>query len=112
MSSSRREFAKRLAVAAVAVPLLETVPAVAQPAASPAQATPEAPPGSENIRIGEAQASVLRARYGKHLTPADARKIEDDLQGLDGYLTKMREHELRNGDEPDTIFFAMGRDEA
>jgi hypothetical protein len=112
MSSSRREFAKRLAVAAVAVPLLETVPAAAQPSASPAQAPPEPPPGSQNIRIGEAQASVLRARYGQHLTPADARKIEDDLQGFDGYLKKLHEHELHNWDEPDTLFFATGRDEA
>jgi hypothetical protein len=107
MPASRREFAKRLAVAAVAAPLLESTPAVAQPPSPP----PEPPPGSQNIRIGEAQTDLLRARYGQHITPDDARKIEEDLDRLSGYMQRMREYELHNWDEPDTVFFAMGRDE-
>jgi len=107
MSASRREFAKRLAVAAVAAPLLETTPAVAQPP----QAPPEPPPGSQNIRLAEAQTDMLRARYGQHITPDDARKIEEDLDGLSNYMKRMRDYELHNWDEPDTVFFAKGRDE-
>jgi hypothetical protein len=105
MGASRREFAKRLAVAAVAVPLLDAAPAGAQTAQAPSP-----PPGTQNIRVGEAQTSVLRARYGQHLTPADIRKIEENLEGLAGYMRRMHEVELQNHDEPDTIFFAMGRD--
>lgn len=106
MPASRREFAKRLAVAAVAAPLLESVPAAAQQ-----QTPPEPPPGSRNIRLAEAQTDVLRARYGQHITPADARKIEEDLDGTARYMQRMREYELHNWDEPDTVFFAMGRHE-
>jgi hypothetical protein len=54
---------------------------------------------------------MLRARYGQHLTPADTRKIEEDLDGTARYMQRMREYELHNWDEPDTVFFAMGRDE-
>lgn len=107
MSSSRREFAKRLAIAAVAAPLLESTPVVAQPPES----APGPPPGSSNIRLAEAQTDILRARYGEHITPDDARKIEQDLDRLGGYMEKMREYELHNWDEPDTIFFASGEDE-
>ena len=107
MSASRREFAKRLAVVAVAAPLLESAPVIAQPPQTP----PEPPPGSQNIRIGEAQTDLLRARYGQHITPEDARKIEEDLDGTARYMQRMREFELHNWDEPDSIFFAMGRDE-
>jgi len=106
MGASRREFAKRLAVAVVAVPLLDAAPAGAQTAEAPSPP----PPGTQNIRVGEAQTSVLRARYGQHLTPADVRKIEADLEGLAGYMRRMHEVELQNHDEPDMVFFAMGRD--
>jgi hypothetical protein len=61
--------------------------------------------------LAEAQADMLRARYGQHLTPADTRKIEEDLDGTARYMQRMREYELHNWDEPDTVFFAMGRDE-
>ena len=84
MSASRREFAKRFVIAAVAAPLLDSTPIVAQPP----QAQPEPPSGSSNIR-----------------------KIEQDLDRLSRYMQRMREHELHNWDEPDTIFFALGGDE-
>jgi hypothetical protein len=107
MSASRREFAKRLAIAAVAAPLLESSPVLAQAPPTP----PAPPPGSRNIRLAEAQTDILRARYGDHITPDDARTIEEDLDRLGGYMERLREFELHNWDEPDTIFFALGRDE-
>lgn len=106
MPASRREFAKRIAAVAVAVPLFDST----QVAAQPPQAAPEPPPGSQNIRVAEAQTDILRARYGQHLTPDDTRKIEESLDGTDRYMQRMREFELHNWDEPDTIFFAMGKE--
>ncbi len=106
MSSSRREFAKQLATAAVVAPLAGALPASAQQAPED-----EKPPGSRNIRFAEAQTDLLRARYGEHLTPDDARQIEKDLDRFGKYIDRMRGFELHNWDEPDTIFFADGRDE-
>ena len=108
MSASRREFAKRLAVVAAVAPLLESTPVIAQPP----QPAPEPPPGSQNIRLAEAQTDMLRARYGQHLTPEDTRKIEEDLDETARYMQRMRDFELHNWDEPDTIFFALGKEES
>lgn len=107
MSSSRRDFAKQLATVAVIAPLAGALPAHAQAAPEGV----EKPPGSSDIRFAEAQTDMLRARYGEHLTPDDVRQIEKDLDSLGNYMNRMREYELHNWDEPDTIFFAGGSDE-
>lgn len=69
MNRTRRDFAKLAATAIAAAPL------IASDAAAQAGATAPAPPapGSDALRASEAQTSILRARYGKHLTPDDAR---------------------------------------
>ncbi|MFA6955449.1 MAG: hypothetical protein WC538_06210 [Thermoanaerobaculia bacterium] len=106
MKRTRRDFAKLAATALAAAPLIAS-DAVAQ--TTPAAAAPAPPPeSSDALRYSEAQTSILRARYGKHLTPDDARTIEKDLDDTAGYMKLMHSIELTNADEPDTIFFTEG----
>jgi len=103
MKRTRREFAKLAATALAAAPLIAS-DAAAQ--SVPAAAIP--PESSDALRYSEAQTSILRARYGKHLTPDDARTIEKDLDDTAGYMKSMHAVELTNADEPDAIFFTEG----
>jgi hypothetical protein len=108
MKRTRRDFAKLAATAIAAAPLIasdaaaQTAPAAAPPAPAPP------PESSDALRYSEAQTSILRARYGKHLTPDDARTIEKDLDDTAGYMKSMHAVALTNADEPDSIFFAEG----
>ena len=85
---SRREFAKTLAVAAVALPLI-------------AEETPKPAP------IAEAQLAVVKAEYGEFLTAAELEQMRKDLNDSAPYLAKFREFKLVNADEPDFTFGAL-----
>jgi hypothetical protein len=84
---SRREFAKTLAVAAVALPLV-------------AEETKPAP-------IAEAQVAVVKAEYGEFLTMAELEQMRKDFNDSAPYLQKFRDFKLSNADEPDFTFGAL-----
>lgn len=107
MKRTRRDFAKLAVTAVAAAPLLATDTA-AQTAPPAADKPAPPPPASDALRYSEAQTAILRARYGKHLTPDDTRTIEKDLDDTAAYMKPLHAVALTNADEPDTIFFADG----
>jgi len=98
MSSSRRHFAKSLAVAAAAIPLN-------RPEAL-AQTSPQAAVRSP---LASALAVVVRAQHGKHLSEDEMKRIEKDFQDYIPYLDRFRDFKLVNSDEPDFTFSSLTR---
>lgn len=93
--TTRRTFAKSIALAAAAVPVL----AQQQPAAPP-------PPPSQ---LGHALGGVVLAESGPHLTAEEFFEVEKDLAGNADAYKRLREFKLQNGDEPDFTFGASTR---
>ena len=87
-NTSRRAFAKTVALAGAAVPLL-------------AQTTPPPTPPSP---LGHALADVILAESGEHLTADDFFEIEKDMNDSAAAYKRLREFKLQNGDEPDFTF--------
>ncbi len=102
--SSRRAFAKSLAAIA-AVPLVadNLVSATPTAAAAPVvlQQTPK-PPSA----LAQALTDVAKARYGKHIDPADLPKLARDLDGTMNSAERLARVKLANGDEPAFAFTA------
>jgi hypothetical protein len=90
MNASRRAFAKSVALAAAAVPLVAQTPA--QP--------PPSPPSS----LGHALGGVVLAESGQFLTADEFFEIEKDLNGSAGAYKTLRAFKLQNSDEPDFTF--------
>ena len=86
------------------LPGAPAVPAEA-PATSPVPPKPldaEKPPEiSDDAR---ALASVIRRRYGQHLTPEQLETVTKESDGRIQGGQKLRDRKLANGDEPDFIF--------
>jgi len=112
--TSRRRFAKTIAAAVVAAPLLahatlnaQTPPATKQAPAPPnPQPTPTpqaAPPPSP---VAEAYAEVGRLRFGGKLTPDELARMKRDIEGNVRTAERLRAFNLKNADEPDFIFIA------
>ncbi|HEX8636076.1 MAG TPA: hypothetical protein VF703_18155 [Pyrinomonadaceae bacterium] len=109
---SRRQFAKTIAAAVVAAPLIsqatlnaQTPPSTKQAPAPPnPQPTPQAatPPSP----VVEAYAEVGRLRFGDKLTPDELARMKRDLEGNVRTAERLRAFKLRNADEPDFIFIA------
>jgi hypothetical protein len=102
-TSSRRAFAKTLAVAAAAPALLPAA-ALAQAAPTPAPTpvpTPEAPSS-----VAEALTEVVRIRWGKNLSGEELGQIAKALDGRLKGAEAMKKVKLTNADEPDVVFFA------
>jgi hypothetical protein len=96
--STRREFTRNLALLA-ATPLAAACADAAQPAGT------ERPP--ETV-AGTAQAltEVLRLRHGKHLTEDQLKRVRQQVERNLRIAAFLRRPPLRNGDEPDSVFFA------
>jgi len=90
--TTRRTFAKSIALAAAAVPVL-------------AQQKPDAlpPPPSQ---LGHALGGVVLAESGQHLTADEFFDVEKDLASNADAYKRLREFKLHNGDEPDFTFGA------
>ncbi|MBK9963830.1 MAG: hypothetical protein IPP07_02570 [Holophagales bacterium] len=107
-TSSRRAFAKTLAVAAAAPALLPAA-ALGQTAAPPPAATPlptPVPTPEAPSSVAEALTEVVRIRWGKHLS---GEQLGDVAKAIDGRLKAgeaMKKVKLGNADEPDVVFFA------
>ncbi|HEX9162052.1 MAG TPA: hypothetical protein VF980_10140 [Thermoanaerobaculia bacterium] len=89
MRSSRRTFAKTLALA----PFLSID--------SLAQETPK-PPSA----LGNALTEVVRAQSGQFLDAAEMQQASKDFQDYAGLLERFRSFKLVNSDEPDFTFSA------
>jgi hypothetical protein len=89
--TSRRTFAKSVALAAAAFPIV---------AQTPPPPTPPPPPSP----LGHALAGVVLAESGQHLTADEFFDIEKDMNDAAGVYKRLREFKLRNGDEPDFTF--------
>lgn len=108
-TSSRRAFAKTLAVAAAAPALLPAAAlGQAAPAATPTSAltptpvpTPEAPSS-----VAEALTEVVRIRWGKNLSGEQLGQIAKALDGRLKAGEAMKKVRLTNADEPDVVFSA------
>ena len=87
--TSRRTFAKTIALAAVAAPAIAQQPKEAPPPPSP---------------LGHAMAGVILAESGQHLTAEEFMDIEKDMNDSAGVYKRLREFKLQNGDEPDFTF--------
>ena len=87
--TSRRTFAKSIAIAAVAAPLLAQQKEAPPPPPSP---------------LGHALADVVLAESGEHLTADDFFAIEKDMSDNAAVYKRLREFKLQNSDEPDFTF--------
>jgi hypothetical protein len=89
--TSRRTFAKTVALAAAAVPVLAQQKEAPPPPPSP---------------LGHAMAGVVLAESGEHLTAEQFFDVEKDMNDAAGVYKRLREFKLQNGDEPDFTFAA------
>jgi hypothetical protein len=107
--TSRRRFAKIVAGAVVAAPLVaaavlkaQTLPATKQAPAPPNPQPTPAPPSP----VAEAYAEVARLRFGDKLTPEELARMKRDIEGNVRTAERLRAFALKNADEPDFIFIA------
>jgi hypothetical protein len=100
---SRRSFAEALALAALA-PVLNVGPGSISLSwwISPTSDPTLAPPG----QLARALTDVIRAQYGRRLSPKDLKRIAQQIQAGLERVDRLRKVELTNGDEPDFVFTA------
>lgn len=99
MSSTRREFARSLAIAGALARV--TVPLAA---ADILAQTPPTPPPSP---LGKALTEVVRASYAQHLDDAELARVDKDFQEYAAMLDRLRKVKLANADEPDFTFASL-----
>jgi hypothetical protein len=87
--TSRRAFAKSIAIAMVAAPVL-----------AQQKEAPPPPPSS----LGHALGGVVLAESGQFLTADEFLDIEKDLSDSAGAYKTLRAFKLQNSDEPDFTF--------
>ena len=105
-TTSRRAFARTLAVAAVAPAALLPAAAIGQ-ATAPAAATPTPVPTPETpSSAAEALTEVVRIRWGKHLSGEQLGEIATSLDRRLRAADAMKKANLTNADEPDVVFTA------
>ncbi|MGI9107289.1 MAG: hypothetical protein ACR2G4_13685 [Pyrinomonadaceae bacterium] len=111
--TSRRQFAKTIAAALVAAPLVstnlsaQTPPAATKQAPAPPnpQPTPAAPQTAPSP-VADAYAEVARLRFGDKLTAEELARLKRDMEGNVRTAERLRAFKLVNADEPDFIFIA------
>jgi hypothetical protein len=96
--TTRREFAKSLALVAAA-------PLIGAPEANGGEdeksSKDKLPDG-----VSEALTQIVRSRYGKYLTEEQVKEVKKSLEGRQRTAETMKKVKLANGDEPAFIFFA------
>lgn len=106
----RREFAKTVAAALVAAPLV-SLPTQAQTPSPTKQASappnPQPPPASPTTSpLAAAYAEVVRTRFGDRITPEELSRITADIESNMRTAERLRSYKLQNSDEPDFVFSA------
>jgi hypothetical protein len=92
--STRREFAKSLALLAAA------------PLAAEAAEKPEAKPVPEPVASARTLVEVVRRRYGKHLNAEQLKQVQEGIARGLRTAELMKRQPLKNGDEPAFMFSA------
>jgi hypothetical protein len=110
LSSTRREFAKSLAIIAAA-PIV-SAPIVAAPVVSraaepaPALLPQQTPPADQPSPIAEALTEVVKLRHGKHLNEDQLNLVKRSIDRSQRNADRMKQFKLTNGDEPSFAFTA------
>jgi len=110
--TSRRQFARTIAAALVAVPLAattlsaQTPPAASKQAPAPPNPQPTPAPQTPPSPVAEGYAEVARLRFGEKLTPDELARLKRDIEGNVRTAERLRAFKLKNADEPDFIFIA------
>ncbi|HYO99485.1 MAG TPA: hypothetical protein VER76_04800 [Pyrinomonadaceae bacterium] len=109
--TSRRQFAKTIAAAFAAAPLVastlsaQTPPATKQ-APAPPNPQPTPAPQAAPSPVAEAYAEVARLRFGEKLGAEELARMKRDIEGNVRTAERLRAFKLKNADEPDFIFIA------
>jgi len=110
--TSRRQFARTVAAALVAAPLLsntlsaQTPPAATKQAPAPPNPQPTPTPQTAPSPVADAYAEVARLRFGDKLTAEELARLKRDMEGNVRTAERLRAFKLTNADEPDFIFIA------
>ena len=105
--TTRRSFVRKGAVFAIA-PALVASSLSAQTAPAVAPDTPAEPPKLDpKSSLARAQTDIVRAKWADYLTYDELATIEGGLDRMSRYQKSMAKFELRNGDEPDSVFEAL-----
>lgn len=110
LSSTRREFAKSLAIIAaapiVSVPIV-SAPVVSSAAApAPMPAPQQTPPAEQPSPVAEALTEVVKLRHGKHLNEDQLNLVKRSIDRSQRNAERMKQFKLTNGDEPSFAFTA------
>lgn len=97
--SSRREFAKSLAVIAAA-------PVVSRAAETPASPLQQTPPADQPSPVAESLTEVVKVRHGKHLSEEQLNLVKRSIDRSQRNADRMKQFKLVNGDEPAFAFTA------
>ncbi len=104
--ATRRAFLRALG-AAGALPLIGTLPAVAQPP-RPEDPPPAAPPpeteDTEDAADARSLGEIIQRRFGSRLSEPQVYAIRKDIEGGLAAGRSLRAVPLQNGDEPATLF--------
>jgi hypothetical protein len=114
LSSTRREFAKSLAIIAaapiVSAPVMSApvVSRAAEPAPMPASARlpQQTPPADQPSPVADALTEVVRLRHGKHLNEDQLNLVKRSIDRSQRNAERMKQFKLTNGDEPSFAFTA------
>jgi hypothetical protein len=95
---SRRDFAKKVALLAVA-------PLLSSPGSIRSQEKESAKDKPGEIVAG-ALTQIVQARYGQYLTPEQMKEVKKSIEGKQRTAETMKKVKLQNSDEPAFSFFA------
>lgn len=96
-TTHRRDFARALALGALAAP---SVVAADEPEKKPDEPKPAAPPRTEV----DARMDLILARYGGRLDDEARKSIRSELEGIVRRAETLRKLPLDNGDSPSHVF--------
>lgn len=107
--TSRRKFAKTIAAASVAIPVI-SLAQTASPAPPPttAKAAEDGKREPKNASaLGLALTAVVSAQSGHFLTESEMQRVHDDFQDYVPFVERLRNFKLTNADEPDFTFHPL-----
>ncbi|HVS29916.1 MAG TPA: hypothetical protein VMS98_00540 [Thermoanaerobaculia bacterium] len=92
--TSRRDFAKAVAAASVALPMVSVS---------------GGEEGGAPARLAAELADVVRAQSGSYLTAEEMERVRADFREYVSLLERLRAFKLVNADEPDFTFVALAK---